>query len=259
MEVEKILKGYKESIRIVPREEKIAETVQKSGEMFCRKEQERMLSYAEFLKIQFFILRKRWWIFQCLLLTASGLGLGIFQEEYYIRRSVGIVSVLFVVLIIPEMWKNRTYNSMEVETASYYSLRQIYAARMLLFGAADFCMAALFCFSLHGRLHFTATELLTQFLFPMVVTACICFGILCNRYAVSEIAAIAACLVWSGVWWMFAMDERIYRAALLPVWIGLFFGLVFLTTAAVFGAVKNCGKCLENEFERVESKRLLKD
>ena len=134
---------------------------------------------------------------------------------------------------------------MEVETAAYYSLRQIYAARMLLFGTADACFAAAFCVILRGRLHFTMADLLVQFLFPMVVTACICFGILCNKYAVSEMASVGVCLVWSGVWWLITMNERIYRAALLPVWVCLFSAALLLLAAVSYRAVINCGKCLE--------------
>ena len=245
MDLEKMLESYRADMMIKPREERVEETIQKSGEIFLEREQERMLNYAEFLKIQFAVLRKRWWLYQCLLLTASGLVLGYMQEEYFIRRSVGVAGGLFVVLIIPEMWKNRTYCSMEVETAAYYSLRQIYAARMLLFGTADVCFAAAFCVSLRGRLHFTMADLLVQFLFPVVVTACICFGILCNKYAVSEMASVGVCLVWSGVWWLITMNERIYRAALLPVWVCLFSAALLLLAAVSYRAVVNCGKCLE--------------
>mgnify|MGYP006990195710 CR=1 FL=1 len=49
------------------------------------------------------------------------------------QRILGVVASLFIILIIPELWKNQTYQSMEIEATSYYSLRQIYAARMSLF------------------------------------------------------------------------------------------------------------------------------
>jgi len=245
MNLEKMLELYREEMKLTPNEERVARTVRLSGEIFLEREQERMLNYAEFLKTQFFVLRKRWWLYQCLLLAAAYLVLGYMQEEVYAHRSVGVAGVLFVVLIIPEMWKNRTNCSMEVEAAAYYPLRQIYAARMLMFGVADFCIAAVFCAGLRGRLHFTMADLLVQFLFPMVVTACICFGILCNKYAVSEMVSVGACLVWSGVWWLIAMNEQIYRAVWLPAWACLFLAVVLLLAAVSYNAVKNCGKCLE--------------
>ena len=91
MDLEKMLKEYRESIKAVPREERIAQTVRLSGEAFFQREQERMLSYAEFLRTQFLVLKKRWWVYQCLLLMTAGLLLGNMQEEYYMRRSVGDV------------------------------------------------------------------------------------------------------------------------------------------------------------------------
>lgn len=245
MDLEKMLKEYRESIKAVPREERIAQTVRLSGEAFFQREQERMLSYAEFLRTQFLVLKKRWWVYQCLLLMTAGLLLGNMQEEYYMRRSVGVAGVLFVVLIIPEMWRNRTHLSLEVETAAYYSLRQIYAARMLLFGAADVFLAAAFCLGLKGRFHFTASELLVQFLFPMTVTACICFGTLCSKYAMNETVSVIFCLVWSGVWWLVTMTEQVYRAALLPVWVCCFAAAAAVTAVCAYRAVKFCGQCLE--------------
>lgn len=245
MDLEKMLKEYRESMKTVPREERIAQTVRLSGEAFFQREQERMLSYAEFLRTQFLVLKKRWWVYQCLLLMTAGLLLGNMQEEYYMRRSVGVAGVLFVVLIIPEMWRNRTYSCLEVETAAYYSLRQIYAARMLLFGAADVFLAAAFCLGLKGRFHFTASELLVQFLFPMTVTACICFGTLCSKYAMNETVSVIFCLVWSGVWWLVTMNEQVYRAALLPVWVCCFAAAAAVTAVCAYRAVKFCGQCLE--------------
>ena len=73
MDLEKMLESYRADMMIKPREERVEETIQKSGEIFLEREQERMLNYAEFLKIQFAVLRKRWWLYQCLLLTASSI------------------------------------------------------------------------------------------------------------------------------------------------------------------------------------------
>ena len=50
---------------------------------------------------------------------------------------MGVVATLFVILIIPELWKNRSCECMEIEATSYYSLKQVYATRMLLFGVTD--------------------------------------------------------------------------------------------------------------------------
>lgn len=47
---------------IEPNEEKIVDTVNKSIEIFYLKEQEKLLTYREFLWSQFRITQKKWWI-----------------------------------------------------------------------------------------------------------------------------------------------------------------------------------------------------
>ena len=78
-----------------------------------------MLSYLEFLYTQFKTINKRWWLLQFFLLTAAEIVFNISNEEYYIRRGLGITGVLFVVLVIPELWKNRTCGCMEIEASSF--------------------------------------------------------------------------------------------------------------------------------------------
>lgn len=54
------------------------------------------------------------------------------DSNYYTQRCIGIAAPLFVIMLVPEIWKNRNANAMEIECTSYYSLRQMYAARMML-------------------------------------------------------------------------------------------------------------------------------
>ena len=63
-------------------EEKIVDTVNKSIEIFYLKEQEKILTYREFLWTQFRITQKRWWLFQTLLLV----GIGI--DTFFISRRI---------------------------------------------------------------------------------------------------------------------------------------------------------------------------
>ncbi|MDE7313662.1 MAG: hypothetical protein K2N87_18900 [Eubacterium sp.] len=250
MDVEKKLHAYGQQYQAEVKEEAVMDTILKSKKLFYEKECEKMLSYTEFLWSQFCIVRKRWWLCQILLLTGFGSLLSYMEELYYIRRSMGITAVLFIVLAIPELWKNRTCHCMEVETAAFYSLRQIYAARILLFGIVDLILLAVFCMVLHGQLYLTFTEILIQFLFPMAVTACICFGILCSPYVQSEVTAAACCMVWSAVWWMITLQDQLYAAVMLPVWVCLS-GIAGLCLAgAVYRAVHSCSRCLELQPDR---------
>ena len=119
MELEEIMKKYSQDIKIKTDEEEILNTIYKCKEVFYQKEQEKMLSYLEFLYTQFKTINKRWWLLQFFLLTAAEIVFNISNEEYYIRRGLGITGVLFVVLVIPELWKNRTCRCMEIEASSF--------------------------------------------------------------------------------------------------------------------------------------------
>ena len=124
---------------------------------------------------------------------------------------------LFAAMLLPELWKNRSGGAVEVECAAFYSLRQIYAARMLLFAIVDFLL--LCCFSLtvvlSGRM--LVWELMVQFFLPYMVTCCICFRTLYSQ-AVSEPFALALCMVWCGVWNLLVLSEKVYKAVSAPVW-----------------------------------------
>ena len=122
MNLEEQLMTYKKRIQIELREEKIQETIRKSKETFLVSEQERMLSYHEFLWSQFKLIRKRWWGLQFLLLFLLGATLASAYEDNYIQRCMGVMASTFVILIIPELWKNRSCHCLEIEEASYYSL-----------------------------------------------------------------------------------------------------------------------------------------
>ncbi len=233
-------KGY-----FLPREEKIRETIEISKETFLREEAGKMLSYPAFLYTQLRLIRKRWWLLQGLILAALWAVLPLAEDLMYAYRSMGVAAALFVILIIPELWKNRTCQCMEIESAAYYTLRQIYSARMLLFGIVDIFLVTVFCGAAALSFSLSLTDLLTQFLFPMAVTACICFGIFCSRRAFSETAAVGMCAVWSAVWWFILLDEQIYAAVTLPVWAALFGAALLFICFAVCRSIRRCGSIWE--------------
>lgn len=254
MNLEEHLIRYKRSVQVKPKEENIQETIRKSKEVFYAAEQNEILTYREFLWIQLKCIQKKWWLFQMLLLFALWFLLPVEQEDYYIQRSVGVIASLFVILIIPELWKSRTCQCIEIEASSYYSLRQIYAARMLLFGIVDMLLITVFCRMASITLHFTLSELLIQFLFPMVVTACICFGILCSKYSFSEVVAVSLCIIWSAIWWRIILIDRIYTIIALPIWIILFASALIFLSVTVYRTLNCYNKCWEVNFNEVRDK-----
>jgi len=174
------------------------------------------------------------------------------QNEAFVQRLLGVAASLFVILIIPEFWKNRMYHSIEIEAVSYYSLRQIYAARMLLFGMADFMLVTLFCGLVSFTLKLVFSQLLVQFIFPMLVTTCICFGILCSRHAFSEVTAVASCAAWSSVWTILILNERIYCAITFPLWLCFLLAALLFFCFAVWRVLSCCSDYWEVNSNGIE-------
>lgn len=229
MTFEEKLKRYKTATQIPAREEAIQKTIQMSKAAFYANEQDKIMPYHEFLFAQFKMIQKRWWGFQFLILLLFWITFPLSVESESVQKSMAVTASLFIILLIPELWKNRSCQSMEIEAASYYSLRQIYAARMTLFGIVDVVFITLFCSMASTTLNLALSVLLTQFLFPMVITACICFGVLCSKHCFNEFAAIGMCIIWSALWWLLILNKTVYALITMPVWIGLFgIALAFL-------------------------------
>ena len=113
-------------------------------------------------------------------------------------RIMGISATIFVVLIIPEIWKNRRNGAIEIEQASYYTLRQICTARMLMFGVVD---------------------LVIVMVFLAITYQTTCFRVLYSRWEKSEYIAVLSCLVWVGLWMMIVANDVIYQKIVTPVWV----------------------------------------
>lgn len=251
MELEKEFRRYKEHQKAIAKEEKILETIQKSKEVFLLKEQEYSVHYFEFLMAQFRLIRKRWWVLQTLMLCLASIILPYVQSRIAMLRILGVLGVIFVVLVIPEFWKNKHYDCMQVEGTCLYSLRQIYAARMIWFGMVDMFVLTFFCAIISGTLGFQAAELLVQFLFPVLVAACICFGTLCSNRLANEGTAISGCLLWSVIWCFIILNEAVYSAITVPVWFVLFvFFMVFLA-GAVYKTIYACNGYWEVDFSGI--------
>ena len=234
----------KQRIEVVADEAEIQTVIRKAKAAFMESESQQLLSYHEFIWNQLRMIRKRWWAIQFAVLYLAWLFLSTESEIFYIRRGMGVFAALFAIFLIPELWRNLTNRCMEVEIASYYSLHQIYAARILLFGAVDVLLLTAFIGGAHYFLSIALKALVTQFLLPMVVTACICFVALGKQHRNGWLA-IGLCVLWSGVWWAIAANDQLYSAITIPIWLAVFvFAFLFLAFA-IYRLLKNCDKYME--------------
>lgn len=200
------------------KQENVQNTIQRSKQAFLEHEVQGFLSYPEFVYQQSTYIKKQWWLLQGVLLLSLYWLLQITKSPVYVQKCMGILSSLFTILIIPELWKNCNAMATEIEGAAYYSLRQIYAARMLVFAMVDLILLSIFFVAsgITGRL--TVTEMMIQFFLPFTVSCCICFRTFCSQKAVSEYLAIFFCTVWTFVWAEIILNETIYAAIKMPVW-----------------------------------------
>ncbi|MDE7313330.1 MAG: hypothetical protein K2N87_17195 [Eubacterium sp.] len=204
--------GYENALQAV---------VRLSGEAFYEGEAMESLSCFEFLYLQSQWVRKRWWVMQGLLLAMLWYLLKNTDSSLDTQKYMGILAPFLAMLILPELWKNRSCQAVEVEGAAYYSLRQIYAARMFLFVIVDTVLFGTFVLAgiCSGRI--ALQEMLAQFLLPYFVTCCICFRTLYSRRVHSEAFALLLCIAWCVAWMLLVLDEKIYSAVELPVWAGM--------------------------------------
>ncbi len=247
MDLNDRLEHWKEALSIVPREEMICKTIQVSQDCYLQQTQDLLLRYWEFLWSQLHYTRKRWWAFQAGLLLLAWQSIPLMETIHNRVRGMGVIGCLFVVLMIPELWRNRENDATQVEAACLYSLRQIYAARITLFGMVDVALLSLFTLSLE-RMGFTVVEVVSQFLLPVTVTACICFSLLCGKRNWTEAGSLAACLIFGGGWWFLLMNEKLYVSIVPAVWVGVFFLALMFLVLAVRTAVRTTNQYWEVEF-----------
>ena len=201
------------------KEEKVMQTIAVSKSAFLSGELEQTVSPKEFLFLQGKLIQKRWWLLQGLLLAIVCLFLQQVEADYLIRRALGLAGPLFVILILPELWKNRNFDAMEVESTTFYTIRSIYAARLTLFAVVDLLLLSVFFAVASMVARISLWEMLIQFILPFNVTCCICFRTLYAKRIRSEALAMLLCILWTGVWAMLILSDAVYSMISVPVWI----------------------------------------
>lgn len=220
MTLAELLKNDAQGFTPTVQETHISATIAAARASFIQAEAETPLPFHIFLRAQLQLIQKRWWLAQGALLLALALALPSLSA-FTLCRSLAVAAALFVILLVPECAKNRTYDCLEIECTTYYSLRHIYAARLLLFGLVDIVLITGFCCAAARVYALPFFTLLTQFLLPLTVTAGLCFAILANRRGNGPFA-IVVCLLASGAWWLLLLNDRLYQAITVPIWLTLF-------------------------------------
>lgn len=227
--------------------EDIRRVAELSRETFLKQESNETLLYHQFLFSQFLMIKKHWWGIQILILCAVWYALATETEKMFLRRDVSILSVLFIVAIMPELWKNLSNRCMEIEMSAYYSLHHIYATRLLLFGLVDVVGISVFATGIHSVFCITITEIFLQMLIPMTVTAGICFFAMDKkRYGIR--VSLGCCAGLCAFWWWLCGNENLYSTIAPAAWISIFFVSCVFLLYTVVRLLKHCNEYPEVGF-----------
>lgn len=223
------------------RERHVKETIRRSMNALYESEAEGTLSEWEFLYQQGRYIHKYLWLLQGAVLFALWSILKALGSGYYGQRCMGIGASLFAILLLPELWKNRSSNAMEIECAARYSLRQIYSARILLCALADMAMLSVFLLTVVLNEKAVLLEVAVQFFLPYMVTCCICFRTLYSRRFGSEAVSMLMCMVWTVIWTELVLNERIYGAVSGGVWIAMLAVTALYLGYCIYRGQRKCG------------------
>ena len=209
-------------------EESLQRASRRATAAFYEGEAARCLARWEFLVQQSRCIQCRWWVLQGALLILVWCLLKTADSTAYVQRSLGVAAPLFVLLALPELWKNRSCNAMEVEGAALYSLRQIYAARLTLFIGMDVLLLSSFFLAARWSGTVTVWELLVEFLLPCNVSCCICFSCLYSPRFSSETLCLVLCGIFAAFWETLLLRDAIYRAVSPVLWAAMLAGSFLL-------------------------------
>ena len=204
------------------RTEEIEKTVQTAKDMLYQKEAASLLTSTEFLYEQGRFIRKRWWLLQGGLLLGLWFLLEGLESPMMMERCMGVAASFFAILLVPELWRNCHEFVPEVEQVSYYSLRQVYAARICLSAVVDFFLLCSFFAAMVCCGKAAPEEMLIQFFLPYLVTCCICSRTLYSKRNVPEVFVVFLCMLWCIFWTQIVLNEKVYRAILPPLWACMF-------------------------------------
>lgn len=232
---------------IIESREKIDTCVTKSKQIYCEHETQGYLTKMEFLYQQSRYILKRWWVLQGLLLLALWWVLKNSNSPYFMQRSMGTAAPLLVVLMMPEFWKNRHMNAMEIECTSYFSLRRVYAARLILFASVDLILLSTFSLTAVHTTQLSPWELMIQFVLPFNVTCCICFQTLYHKWFRSEIFSMFLCMLWSTAWILIVVNTKLYSMISEPIWYILLITSTLYLGYCIYRGQRKCNEIWESD------------
>lgn len=225
--------------------EKLAETIllaQKIAASQCAAER---LNYFDFMILQMRLIKRQWWVLQGIALFVAWTGLACMGTSWYTQRGMSIVAALFVILAIPELWKNRETKSIEIEEASYYNLRHVYGAKILSFGLVDVVFLSIFAIITINTQEYPVTDFLKQFIFPVMISTILCLVTLSFSRKLTELFTAMLCMAVDAVWIAIAMNDTVYDMISPAIWIAMFLAGSVIITILIYNLMREGQRCSE--------------
>ncbi len=203
------------------------------------------LSYLDFMLLQMRLIKKQWWALQGGVLLLAWAGLVRMGTSWYAQRGMSIMAALFVILAIPELWKNRETKAVEIEEASYYNLRHIYVAKILSFGFVDIILLSVFGIITVSTQEYLVADFMKQFIFPAMIATVLCLAALSCSNKLNELPAAVLCMVINAVWMAVTMNDAVYDMITPAIWIAMFLTGCLIITLLIRSLSRESHRCSE--------------
>ncbi|WPC44016.1 hypothetical protein [Clostridium sp. JS66] len=202
--------------------EKMKRTIELSKKQYLKQIISEPVNSLEFLFEQMQYLSKNYWITQILVFFTAVCSLVVMNQYNFIGNKAAycaILTPLLIIFAIPELWKNISAGAFEVENTTYFDLRKLYFARLLLVGMLDLIIATILVIAAVNIIKFSIYEAVIYFFVPFNFTSCICFSLLCRKKRLcSEVLALGICIIQATLWYVLVNNYHIYAMLQMKIW-----------------------------------------
>ena len=224
-------------------EKKMMETIDAAKKEYRRQMLLEPMNRGEFLFQQMLSLSKRYWLTQLVVFFAAAFSLGFGGISKNKMSYCAIYAPLLIVFSIPELWKNISTNTYEVENTTYFDLRKLYLSRLVLVGMLDLILLTILTVITAQTGGFSLYESAIYFFVPFNVNCCICFSLLWSKRKIcSELLAVGSCISGSVFWYVLVKDYHVYELLQTRTWyVLLILSLGYLIFAGK--RIVECSRC----------------
>lgn len=214
-------------------EEKMMKTIEASKKEYRKHMLSEPMSGWEFLFQQMLYLSKTYWLSQLMVFLIAAFSLGFMNPHENKITYCAIFAPLLIIFSIPELWKNISNNSYEVEGTTYFDLRKVYFSRLVLVGMLDLLLTTILIGITVKTSSFSPYEAIIYFFVPFNINCCICFSLLCSRRKIcSEFLAVCSCLSGTIFWYLLVKHFHVYELLQIKLWyVLLFISVMYLIFA----------------------------